>query len=150
MQYLENVMQEGGGGIAELEQLAYDQIGIVDLLDKVTKGTAAPHGTSPTSGGTEFINWSDAASEEVQKNMPSLLAARHAGQMATADGQESLIADDYADVKRGATFNSANDPWGNREREAAAGGDYGQFDNYIPSGRDLNALRNSYEDTFTM
>jgi hypothetical protein len=140
---IENMMQKGGGGIAALEQFLYNEPYTLDLIKAVTSGGggAEPFGTPHTSGGTKLISWSPNVSKKVQENMHLLEAASHAGQVAGSQGMDTPLKQAaYSDVKKGATFNAANDPWGHREREAAAGGDYGEFDNYVPSGRDLAAM----------
>ena len=138
---IENIPQRGG--IAALEEFIYNEPYTLDLIKDVTSGSgkAEPFGTPHTSGGTKLISWSPNMSALVQKNMKRLEKASHAGQVAGSQGMDTPLKQAaYSDIKRGATFNAANDPFGHREREAAAGGDYGQFDNYIPSGRDLNAI----------
>jgi hypothetical protein len=149
----ENAMQGAGGGIPALEEAVYNDRSLLQLIKDVTSGgnRAAPFGTPHTSGGIEPISWSENVSKKVQENMHLLEAASAAGQMADPASDQSSpgLVDDYKDVKRGATFNSANDPFGHREREAAAGGEFGMFNAYVPSGRNLNALKNSYQDVFT-
>jgi hypothetical protein len=145
----ENAMQRGGGGIMALEQAVYQDNSLLQLIKDVTSGgdRAASFDTPHTSGGTLPISWSPNVSKKVQENMHLLEAASHAGAVASSQGRDTPFKQAaYSDIKRGATFNAANDPFGNREREAAAGGEWGDFPSYVPSGRNLKRDPNALGD----
>jgi hypothetical protein len=139
----ENIMQGDGAGIAGLEQLVYTTPDALQLIKDATSGggRAEPFGTPHTSGGTKKISWSPNVSKKVQENMHLLEAASHAGQVASSGGpNDPAKPKKYAEVKSRATFNSGNDPYGHREREAALEKQEG-IGNYIPSGRNLAAMK---------
>ena len=81
--------------------------------------------------------------------MALLEKASAAGQMSdpSSDTSSPGLVDDYKEIKSGATFTSANDPWGRRERAAAIEKQQGSYAvDYIPSGRDLQALLRQAND----